>query len=103
MIKDKKPLTMYEATEVIDKLKETDKAKELQIFIEKFSELNVKEAKKIKEALEKLDIAKLKQADVVKIVEIFPDSATELNKIFSETSLDTEETSKILDAIKNSK
>jgi DNA-directed RNA polymerase subunit F len=103
MIKDKKPLTMYEALEIAEELKETDRVKETVDFIKKFSNTDSKKANKIKEAIEALDIIKLRPIDIIKIVDILPESASELNKIFSETSLDADETSKILDVIKNNK
>ena len=65
--------------------------------------LNSEKSKKLKEDLEKLDMLKLKSSDIVKIVDIFPENAIELNKIFTETSLDSDEINKILETIKNIK
>jgi len=103
MIKEKKPLAMYEVQEILEKITETDKIKDIQGFIKKFSNLDVEKSKKLKEALEKLDIIKLREIEILKIVDIAPENAAELNKIVTETSLDSEETSKILDAIKKIK
>ena len=97
------PLSMYEARDLLGSLKETDRAKDLKAFIKKFGELSTEKANKLKEELTKLDIIRLKSADIVKIVDIFPENAAELNKIFTETSLDADETNKILEAIKNIK
>ncbi len=94
---------MFEAKEIVDEMKETEKTKEIKAFVKKFSDIDGEKAKKLKEALEKLDILKLKNTDIIKIIDILPENATELNKIFTEVSLDTEETNKILDAIKNNK
>lgn len=103
MIKEKKPLTMYEALEVTKGLKETDKIKALEIFIKEFANSDAKTAAKIKEAVQTLNLIKLKETDIIKIVELMPENATELNKIVSETSLDADETSKVLDAVKSGK
>jgi len=103
MIKERKPLNIYETLETIDSLKETDRSKDLKIFIKKFSKTTPAKAKKLNAALEALDIIKLKNSDIVKIIDIMPENAVELNKIFTEVSLDADETNKILDAIKNEK
>jgi DNA-directed RNA polymerase subunit F len=103
MIKDRRPVAMFEVEETLSKVKETDKTKNIQEFIKKFSNLDSKKSKKLKEDLEALDIIKLKRADILKIVDFVPENATELNKIVTEANLDTDETNKILDAIKNNK
>jgi DNA-directed RNA polymerase subunit F len=103
MIKDRKILNMYEADEILDGLKETDKSRELRAFIKKFSNTDAKTAKKIKEGLESLNLIKLKNSDIVKIIEILPENAIELNKIITEASLDENEINKILDTIKSNK
>lgn len=101
MIKEKKPLSMYEVKELLGSIKETEKTKEINSFIKKFLKLNPEKSKKLKDALEKLDMIKLKPNDIVKIVDILPENAAELNKIFTETSLDADETTKILETIKS--
>ena len=103
MIKERTPLAMYEASEMLDKLSETDKIKEVQEFIKRFSNLGEKESKQLKGALEKLDIIKLNRTDILKLVDFIPENATELNKIVTEANLDADEIAKILDTIKNTK
>ena len=103
MIKERAPLNMYETLDVLDNLKETDRTKDIKGFIKKFAETTPAKAKKLKEELEGLNIIKLKNTDIVKIIDIMPENAIELNKIFTEVSLDSDETSKILNAIKNNK
>lgn len=103
MIKERAPLNMYETLDLIDGLKETDRSKDIKAFIKKFSETTPAKAKKLKEELENLNLIKLKNTDIVKIIDVLPENAVELNKIFTEVSLDSDETSKILDAIKNNK
>ena len=103
MIKERTSLNMYETLEVMGDIKETDRIKDMKIFIKKFAKTTPEKAKKLKEDLEGLNIIKLRTADIVKILDIFPENAIELNKIFTEVSLDADETTKILDAIKNNK
>lgn len=103
MIKEKTPLAMYEVQAELEKVKETDKTKDIQAFIKKFSKLSPEKSQKLKAELEKLDIIKMKRQDILKIVDIFPENATELNKIVTEASLDSDETNKILETIKNIK
>ena len=101
MIKERTPLTMNEAKEILESLKENDRNKDMKAFIKKFSKLDEKSAKKLKVELESLNLIKLRQTDIVKIVDVCPENAVELNKIFTETSLDADETNKILNAVKN--
>jgi len=103
MIKEKKPLAMCEVEGLLKKVKETDRIKDLKTFIKKFSETDEKKGKKIEEELEKLDIIKIKESDIKKIIDLLPENAAELNKIVTEASLDSDETNKILEAVKNNK
>jgi len=103
MIKERKPMAMYEVKDTLEEIKETDRTKDLKVFLKKFSRLNAEKSKKLKQALEELDIIKLKNEDIIKIVDIYPENAAELNKIFAETSLDADETAKILETIKGIK
>ena len=57
----------------------------------------------IKSELEKLDLIKLKEEHIIKIIDIFPQDASDLNKIFTDVSLNEDETNKILEIVKNSK
>ena len=92
---------MFEVQELAKEIKETDKVKEIKTFIKKFSDISGEKAKKLMDDLQKLDIIKLRQNDIIKITDILPENATELNKIFTEISLDADETAKILGAIKS--
>ena len=91
---------MYEAKDKLSELKETDKAKAVEEFLKKFTKLTGEKAKALKKEIEWLGIIKLRPFDVIKIVDFLPENAIELNKIFAEISLDTDETNKILDTIK---
>jgi DNA-directed RNA polymerase subunit F len=101
MIKNSEPFSMAEAIEYIKK----DEEKETEIvgFIKKFNKLKAKEAKELKQDIERLDLIKIKPEYAIKIVDILPDSSEELNKIFVDVSLDEDETKKILESVKRFK
>ena len=94
---------MQETEKILGSLKETGKINDTKIFIKKFVKIDSKKAEKIKEELEKLNILKLKRDNLAKIIDILPEDITELNKIFTEVTLDTDETNKILDTIKSNR
>lgn len=94
---------MAQVDVTLDKIKESEKTKEVKAFIKKFSKIDAKNANKLKEEIESMNIVKLKRADIVKIIDVLPENAVELNKIFTEVTLDSDETNKILSAIKNNK
>jgi DNA-directed RNA polymerase subunit F len=101
MIKNSEPLSMSESIEYLknDGEKETD----IVGFIKKFNKLKAKDAKELRQEIDKLEIIKIKPEYAVKIVDILPESPEELNKIFVDASLDEDETRKVLDAIKKFK
>ncbi len=98
MIKNNEPLNM---AEVIEYLKKNEESKaEIVGFIKKFSKIKIKEAKELKQEIESLGIIKIKPDYLVKIVDILPENAEDLNKIFIDVSLDEDETKKILETVK---
>jgi len=101
MIKNTIPLSMAESLEYIEKDKKTDKP--ITEFIKKFVEISPKDAKELRKKIEALKIIKLNDTDISKIIDILPDKAEEVNKIFIDISLDENETKKILDTIKEFK
>ena len=103
MIKERQPLSMAEAKDIIGNLKETDNIRDTRIFIKKFSKLDSKKAKELREELEKLGILKIKSSDIAKVIDILPEDAQEINKIFIEVTLDAEETNKIINTVKKYK
>ena len=70
MIKERTPLAMYEVQNQIAKLKQTDRIKDMNAFIEKFAKLTPEKSAKLKEDLEALGMIKLKRNDIVKIVDV---------------------------------
>jgi len=100
MIKNNQPLSM---AEVIGYVKKDGSETDLVGFIKKFNELKVKEAKELKEEIEKLMEIKIKPEDITKLIDLLPETPEELNKIFVDVSLDDDETKKILETIKKFK
>ncbi len=96
-IKEKTPLTM---SEVVVMVKDADKSALIKEFIKNFKTIPVEKVKEIKKDLEKLDLIKLKDHHIVKVIDFMPGSASELNKVVSDASLDSEEIEKILEVIK---
>ena len=103
MILDRTPLNMNEVQEIFKDIPDSPKKEELEEFLKKFIKAKPEQAKKIKEDLEKLDMLKLKREYLVKIVDLLPKDASDLNKIFSDVSLNEDETNKILEIVKSAK
>lgn len=101
MIKETNALSTVEAIDLLESMDvEDDKKKDIKGFFKKFIKLDGKEAKKLREELEKLEIIKIKTEHIVKIIDILPENSSELNKIFVDISLNEDETNKILEIIK---
>ena len=83
MIIDMKPLSMAEAREIIEN---TEDEKEIVPFIKKFSKIDPKEAKKLRQELSEIGLMKLKDEYAAKIVDLLPEDAVDLNKIFVDVS-----------------
>ena len=96
-IRNNEPLSMAEVSEYLDKDSETMK------FIKKFTKIKYKESKEFRKKLESLDLMKMKSEHISKIIDIMPEGQEDLNKIFMGTSLDEDESKKILDTIKEFK
>ena len=103
MILDRTPLNMNEVELAIKDIADSEKKQEIELFLKKFLKTKAGSAKKIKEALEKLDSIKIKREHIVKIVDLLPNDSSDLNKIFTDVSLNEDENNKILEIVKNSK
>ena len=101
MIKNNEPLSMAEASEYIKK----DKEKEAEVFkfIKHFTNLSQKEAKEFRKKIESLELMRLKPEHIAKLIDLMPENAEELNKIFIDVGLDEDETKKILETTKEFK
>jgi len=103
MILDRQPLNLNETQEILEDISDSDKKEETKIYLKKFLKTKPEKAKKIQEELEKADLLKLKREHIVKIIDLLPESASDLNKIFTDITLNEDETNKILEIVKNSK
>ena len=99
MIEQSHSLSMSEAVEFVQ---EEDHS-EIKGFMGKFIVLSLKDAKALREELEKMDLMKVRPSHVSKMIDLLPESKEELNKIFTDVSLEEDEVTKILDAIKKYK
>ena len=103
MILERTPLNMSEVEEMLKDISDSDKKEEMRLFLKKFVKIKPERARKIKKELENLDSMKIKREHVVKVVDMLPADASDINKIFTDVSLNEDEVSKILDIVKNSK
>jgi DNA-directed RNA polymerase subunit F len=101
MIKSTKAISMGEATEYLDKKNEQD-AKTLA-FIKKFTDLDSKKAKEMRQKLEELNLVKLNEVYIAKTIDLLPENQEEVNKVFSDVNLDEDETKKIIEVVKQYK
>jgi len=103
MILDRTPLNMNEVELIMKEIADSEKKQEMELFLKKFLKIKSGQAKKIKEELEKLDSIKIKREHIVKIIDVLPEDASDLNKIFTDVSLNEDEINKILEITGNSK
>ena len=101
MIRNTTPLSMAESLEYIEKDKRADKP--AADFIKKFVKITPKEARDLRKKLDDLKIVKMNDMTISKLIDVFPEKAEEVNKIFVDIGLDENETKKILDTIKEFK
>ena len=50
-----------------------------------------------------MDLLKLKREHLVKIIDLLPEDSSDLNKVFTDVSLNEDENNKILELVKSSK
>ncbi len=96
MINSMKPLSLSEVKEIVEQLEEK---KELKDYLKKFGNLSSEVSVKLVDELGKLDNMKIKKEHLVKIVDFFPKTSEDLNKIFSDVSLDEKEVNEVLEII----
>ncbi len=92
-----KPLCLAEVKNLIGDM---DDRKELNDYIKKFGNLSKEDSLKLGDEIRGLDNMKIKEENIVKIVDFVPKTSEELNKIFTDVSLDEEECNKILEIVK---
>lgn len=101
MIKQNNSLSIVEALEYTDSKNESEA--KLKKFLENFKKLNVDEAKNLREKLRGMELLKVGDSHISKIIDLVPENKEDLNKIFTEVSLDEDESKQILDAIEEFK
>ena len=72
-------------------------------FIKKFAKIKKEKAVVLQKKLKELELLKVNEGHITKIIDLMPEDAGELNKIFVDVSLDDEEVQKILNTIKETK
>ena len=92
---------MAESLEYIEKDKKSENP--VRDFIKKFVKISPKEAKELRKKLEGLNIIKMNDVNISKLIDVLPEKSEEVNKIFTDVGLDEDETTKILDTIKEFK
>jgi len=101
MIHDRTPLNLNDVDAILKTIPDSEKKEEMTLFLKKFLKTKPENAKKIKNEIEKLDLLKIKEEHIVKIIDLHPEDASDLNKIFTDVSLNEDETNKILEIVKN--
>ncbi len=97
MIISRKHLSMTESLEYVGDKKDSEV--EVRKFIKKFVKMKPEKAGEIREKLKELDLIKMKSEYIVKIIDLMPENSESLNKIFTDISLNEDETKKILETI----
>ena len=94
---NKRPVTM---TEVALNLKNVDENKPIHNYIKKFKSLDKQKSEKLVESVRALNNPKIKEEDIVKVADFLPRDSEDVNKIFTEVSLNEEEINSILQIVK---
>jgi len=107
MIKSNTVQSLGEVKEILDNLskeekEENKKVKETLLYLNSFVKVKYDRIKSIKKALEDLNMVKLNQKSIAKIIDLMPEDAEDLRKIFvgEEVTLEQDEIAAILDAVK---
>ncbi|MBU2522850.1 MAG: DNA-directed RNA polymerase subunit F [Nanoarchaeota archaeon] len=105
MIKNTKALNLAEIKEILEKfpqLEENNAAANTLEYIKKFSKMKYEKAEALKDAIRGLNNEKLKEKHIAKIVDLMPEDAEDLRKIFigEDFSLEMEEINSILEKLK---
>lgn len=87
-----KPLSLAEAKQLIEDNGGNETAEE---YLKKFNKLKAKDAEALRKEIEALDNHKIKSEQIVKIVDFLPEDASDVNKIFTDISLDDNETKQV--------
>ena len=103
MIKDMQALSVAEVKKTLESVEDSEKKTQFETFLKKFSKTSFKKASELKKDLQDLNLIKLKEEHIVKIIDLMPEDASDLNKVFTDVSLDEDETKKVLELVKKHK
>lgn len=98
MIKKSDELSLAETKDLLKKLPESEKTKEVSSYIKRFVKLELKEAQKLKKELQEL-LPNLSLQHIIKIIDILPHDSEDVRKI-SDAGIDENEITKILEIVK---
>ena len=96
---NKKSLSLDEVEAYLKK-EELDNKKPIHEYLKKFSKTDKEKAKKIADAMNALNNPKIKEENIVKTIDLLPEDAEDVNKIFNDVSLTEEEANAILEIVK---
>lgn len=99
MIKKSDELSLAETKDLVKKLPESEKTKEVGSYIKRFVKLEPKEAQKLKKELQEL-LPNLSLHYIIKIMDILPHDPEDARKIFIDAGIDENEITKILEIVK---
>jgi DNA-directed RNA polymerase subunit F len=97
MIRKFESLSMAETLMYLDE-KEENQAEVIK-FIKKFVKISPEEAQKIRKKISELGNIKIKDEHISKIIDLLPEDSESINKIFTDVSLDENETKELLKII----
>ncbi len=97
MILEKKPLAI---TEVNDLVKNLDERQQLKEYLKTFMKLSKQKAEELRKKLEDLNNHKINGEHIVKIIDTLPAEPEDLNMIIADVTLSLEETTQILEIVK---
>jgi DNA-directed RNA polymerase subunit F len=100
MIKSKEPISLAEVRDICKSKEDNERAKLVLEHTKQFIKIKTEDAIKLKEGLQNLGMAKLKLLHIVKIIDLMPEDAEDVRKIFvDDISLNQDEIAKILEAV----
>lgn len=99
MIKKSEPLSLTEVKDLLKKIPESEKIKEVSAYLKKFIKADSAEVKKLKKEIQE-QLPNLGMEHIIKITDILPRDTEDVRKIFVDTSIDENEITKILEIVK---
>lgn len=99
MIKKSEPLSLAEVKGLLKKLPESERVKEVDVYIKKFVKISPAEAEKLKKEIQET-MPYINKEHLVKILDILPRDSEDIRKIFIGTTLDENDIPKLLEIVK---